>query len=161
VSRGTAQTGGALDLGGFLANTRHTTISQQTGPAPVLRRLRTNDLRPAAIFVALLTALFLLSMGWSWATTGSVMSWRNPSPPPGATQAIVFVLRPGGDPLATAQRIAGPDAYVRRGGQDHFGRWWFTVPLAPGTESMAMRAAHEDPLVLEASFVDWPDNRRM
>ena len=148
-------------LGVFLVNPRHITMGQQTGPVPHLRRLRTTHLRPGATLIGLVAVLFLLSMGWSWVTTGSVMSWRNPSPPPGATQAIVFVLRPGGDPLATAQRIAGPDAYVRRGGQDHLGRWWFTVPLAPGTESMAMRAAREDPAVLEASFVDWPDGRRM
>jgi len=137
-------------------------MGQRTGPDPTVRRLRRTGFRLVAALIGLMAALFLLSMGWSWVTTGGVMSWRNPSPPPGATQAIVFVLRAGGDPLATAQRIAGPDAYVRRGGQDHFGRWWFTVPVAPGTESTAMGAAREDPAVAEASFVNWPpDNRRM
>lgn len=136
-------------------------MEQADWPGPRWRRLRTTGPRSAAALIGVMAVLFLLSMGWSWVITGSVMSWRNPSPPPGATQAIVFVLRPGGDPLAAAQRIAGPNAYLRRGGQDHSGRWWFSIAVAPGTESMAMRLAQKDPAVLEAYVVSWPDNKRM
>ncbi len=120
-----------------------------------------HGLKLLLLAICLLGIFVSIASGFSWVTTGTAAFWRNPSPPEGAKQAVVIILRPGADPLAVADRIAGPNAYLRRGGQDQSGRWWFSIPIAPGHEWAALQAAQSEQTVSEAFLVDWPSDRRM
>ena len=86
-------------------------------------------------------------------------------PPSGATSAIQFVMRPGADSSAIADRIAGPGAYVQPAPFSGMNPppnvaerllRTYLVPVAPGTEQQALGRASNDPDVESARLVGWP-----
>jgi hypothetical protein len=86
-----------------------------------------------------------------------------PTPDPNGPKFLTVVLKPGADPVAVGQRIAGPNAGVHQAPQrpqenlpQIILRWTYRVDVVKGHELEALEKAQTDPDVRQAYLGEYP-----